>query len=152
MKLPPRFIIIDANVLACVFDPTNKLHVEFSPVKEGVERRRLTIAFGGTRYLKEIKKMPNYLRLIGQFKTANKAKSFDGQEIDQQEQRIIRATSDSKFDDQHIIAIQVVSKAPVICSLDKQAHPFFKNKNLYPKKHPLPLIYTCKKNAKACLG
>jgi len=48
--------------------------------------------------------------------------------------------------DPHLIAIVIVSRCGIICSVDEQAFPYFKNKKLYPKKFPRPSIYSGKSN------
>ena len=55
--------------------------------------------------------------------------------------------NDTDFDDEHIMAIVIVSKCRVVCTEEVRALPFFKRRQLYPKGMNPPLIYQSKRNA-----
>jgi hypothetical protein len=139
-------VIVDANTWAAVFDSSNKCHHEFRPVKEYVESTLKSLAWGGSRYAEELKKCPRYMAIHLELTKGSRAVRLSDHDIDKEEQRIIGKESDGDFDDPHIIAIQIVSKAPVICSADKRAFRFYKKKSLYPYGHKRPRIYSKKAN------
>ncbi|MEI9863488.1 MAG: hypothetical protein WDN00_02825 [Limisphaerales bacterium] len=141
-----KMVIVDANTWASVFDPNNKEHDEFSPIKKYVETKFNSMAWGGSQYVKELKKCPKYLGIHAELTKGSRAVRFDDSAIDKEEKRVAILEKSNDFDDPHIIAIQIISKAPIICSTDARAHPFFKKKELYPEGHQRPKIYSNKTN------
>lgn len=137
-----EYIIVDTNTWSPVFNNKDKNHANFKLVYEYIMDGKCVLAYGGTKYFEELEKCESYLKLHNQFKTANMARTFDADDIDAMVGKISALKCHRDLDDQHIIALQVVSKAKVICSKDVRAHKFFKDKALYPKKHRMPKIYS----------
>jgi len=139
-------VIVDASAWAVVFDANNKQHDEFSPVKKYIETNFKSLAWGGSHYAEELKKCPKYMGVHLELAKGSRAVCFDVGAIDKEEKRVAELEESKDFDDPHIIAIQIISNAPIICSTDKRAFPFFKKKALYPEGHQRPKIYSKKTN------
>lgn len=139
-------IIVDANTWSRVFDSANLEHGDFKPVLDCIGKRKATLVYGGKTYMKELKESPKYLQLHAQYRKARMAEFLDAEEVDTQEIEVRGKEDNPDFDDPHIIAIQIVSKAPVICSKDERAEKFFKKAQLYPKGHKSPKIYKRKEH------
>lgn len=139
-------IIVDANTWAMVFDVSNMRHRDFQPVKDYIESTPRSLAWGGSSYVAELRNCPRYQRIHLELMKGSRAVRFADDFIDKEETRIRSLEASIDFDDPHIIAIQVVSKAPIICSVDKRAYPYYKKKALYPRRHPMPKIYSKRAN------
>jgi hypothetical protein len=140
-------VIIDANTWGNVFDPSNRRHGAFRPVKEYVENNLKSLAWGGTHYAKELKRCPRYWGIHIELEKGKRAIRFDTCAIDDEEVRVKSLDSSIDFDDPHIIAIQIISHAPIICSCDGRAFKYFKDAKFYPKAHDRPKIYSKKSHA-----
>jgi hypothetical protein len=139
-------VIVDANTWPAVFDPSNQRHGDFRPVKDYIENNFKSLAWGGSHYVNELRNCPKYLKMHLELEKGSRAIRFDDKAIDKDEVRIKQLEDSKDFDDPHIIAIQIISKAPIICSCDKRAFDFFKKPIFYPKLHPRPKIYSKKSN------
>lgn len=139
-------VIVDTNSWASVFDSSSQRHADFRPVKEYIENNFKSLAWGGSHYVGELRKSPKYLKIHFELAKGSRAVRFDDKAIDKDEARIKKLDKSKDFDDPHIIAIQIISNAPIICSCDKRAFPYFKNPMFYPKGHLRPKIYSKKSN------
>lgn len=141
-------IIVDVNALAPVFNEKSSKHDEFRPVRDAIVKGRTLMTYGGTKYKQELARSgARYLAMLANLERASKIFLGDDALIDQQTTTVQTLEKKSKFNDHHIIAIQIVTRAEIICSEDKKAYPYFKKRDLYPKGHKLAKIYTGKKNA-----
>jgi hypothetical protein len=138
-------IIVDINTLASVFNQKSDNHIEFRPVREWILEGKGKIVFGGTKYMNELGKT-KYLKLFRNLKSANKAVHIPDEEVNKQELLISEQESDPDFDDPHIIAIAIVSKCLLVCSVDARSYPFIKNSKLYPPHISRPKIYSSSSN------
>jgi predicted nucleic acid-binding protein len=137
-----KLIIIDANTWASVFSTLSSDHAQFQKVRDGIVLKKLTLAWGGSIYRSELQRCIKYLNLHNELTKGSRAKQFLDTDVDTRAVIVSAAESDPDFDDAHIIALQIVSKAPVICTKDARAHKFIKKAVLYPKKHKRPSIYS----------
>ncbi len=139
-------VIVEANTWASVFDQKNTAHAGFAPVRKYVLSTKRSLAWGGSTYLAELKKAESYLKLYSELAKAGFAVRFCDVKVDEQEIVVSALVDDKDFDDPHIIALQIVSKVPVIVTADKRSCRFIKLKRLYPKNHPRPKIYSAARN------
>ena len=135
-------IVIDTCALAYVFDPNNKKHHEFVHVENWISKGHGFLVFGGTRYKNELYEARRYLRLIIELKKAGKAVAIQDEIVDKEEERVRKLTDGTDCDDQHIIGLLSASRCPIVCSDDKRAFKYFKNKNLYPDGMKEAKIYS----------
>lgn len=134
------------NILPSVFKQESKKHNEFEPVRHWVAEGKGHLVYGGTGYKDELKKMHKYFRIFRLLKDAGRAFEVNGIMVDDECARLLEETQGTDCNDQHIIAIFVVSRCRLFCSEDSRADKHIKNKNLYPKKHPIPMIYRNRKH------
>ncbi|OFX81514.1 MAG: hypothetical protein A2X12_00990 [Bacteroidetes bacterium GWE2_29_8] len=139
-------IVIDTNVLGSVFNDDPKCkekHSEYKPVFDWINDGIGKIVYGGTTYCKEIEY--KYLKLFSQYRTAQKAIYINDDEVDEKEKWVTEQITHPNFDDQHIVALLIVSKCRLICSNDKRAYPYFTH-NTFFNNQDKPKIYSGKRN------
>lgn len=136
-----RHLIVDTNCFAPVFNQKSKEHEKFSIVLESIEICKFAIAWGGSKYREELMNAERYLRLILEYTRAGIAHEFPIEEIDAVHDQLEAKVNDSDFDDPHIVAIQIVSRAEIIVSNDGRSYPFLKDQSLYPKNHKRARIF-----------
>lgn len=139
-------IIIDANALGDVFNSNSQLHDEFKAVRDWILNGKGKVVYGGSKYRNELRRT-KYFKLIGQLKRARKAVVVDKEKVNAEQARIEALLTHPDFDDPHLIAIVCVSRCKLICSKDKRAYRFLKDKQFYPKGHDRPKIYSQKSNS-----
>jgi hypothetical protein len=139
-------IVVDINVLPCVFNPSNQKHSEFFHVANWIKRGSGHLVFGGSKYKAELALMPRYLKLVRGLKDAGKAVSIDDLEVDKQETLVTNETKGTICDDPHIIALLGVSRCPLLCSEDSRSFQFIKMRALYPKGSPRVRVYSGARN------
>ena len=135
-------IVIDINTFASVFNPISQKHNQFKPVLEWIVCGNGKIVYGGAKYKNELKKVTKYHRILRLLKDVSKVIEINEQSVNITQERVADCLSHPDFNDQHIIAIIIESGCKLICSEDKKAHPFFKQKDLYPKHIDCPKIYS----------
>jgi len=106
------------------------------------------MVYGGSTYLKELRGMKKYLRLINILKSACKIIDCSDkmQKIDEKERFLTQQIDNPDFDDPHIVAILIVSGCKLVCSDDKRAYPYFTNSTWYDSARYVPKIYSHFKN------
>lgn len=139
-------ILLDTCTFSCVFRKDSQNHYEFKPVLDYLNSKKGKIAYGGTKYKKELRNASRYLKFIVNLERAAKVVRCDDVEVDQMMKWVSEQETDPDFDDPHLIAITIVSKLSVICTSDKRAFRFIKKKALYPKRFTRPRIYSGAKN------
>jgi hypothetical protein len=138
-------IVIDTNTLASVFVRSSAKHNEFKPVLDWIEFGRGQIVFGGTRYLQEIK---GYHKLFTELRRANKAIPVSNDRVDLETDRVGLLVQDPNFNDQHVVALLIVSGCKLICSDDKKAYPFYTHAKFFDRSRNKPRIYRGSSNQK----
>jgi hypothetical protein len=134
-------IVIDVNRIPSVFNSNARDHFEFQPILDCVRLHGAKIIYGGTKYKTELSKMPNYYGLLVEMRKAGQVYEADEQRVNMIQQQVERKTRHTRFNDQAIVAIVIVSKCRFICSSDQKSYYFFKLKSLYPSHFKLPIIY-----------
>ena len=140
-------VIIDINTFPLVFDKNSKNHNEFKPVLDWVIDGKGKIVYGGSKYNEELKRLPKYLKVLGQLNRFRKLISINSHLIDKYQEAIEKLPDSKGFNDPHLVAIAFISKCEIICSLDKKAHPYLNKKTFYPNNSPRPKIYSGIKSA-----
>lgn len=139
-------IIIDTNCFANVFERNSKNHPDFKPVLDWIVSGKGMMAFGGSKYLGELKKAKKYLRIIRLLKDQKKVLVGNQYEIDILQEKISLNFPDPDFDDPHLPAIAIITKCILICSEDMRSVRFVKNSSIYPNGFQTPSYYSSKKN------
>lgn len=134
-------IVIDTNAISDVFNQNSKQHKDFQPVRHWIVEGEGHAVYGGAKYKEELSKAHRYLRLFRLLKDARRAFEIDQGMIDTEQIRLEKETEGLACNDQHIIAIFVVSGCRLFCSHDSRADKYIRDKSLYPKGHARPSIY-----------
>lgn len=139
-------LVIDTCCLVKVFDPRNKQHDNFVPVWEWINHGRGRMIYGGTKYLAELRRVTTVLRLITELSRRGRVKILSRAGVDTIAQEVKEQVDDGNFDDEHLVAIVIVSRCHVVCTDDRRAMPYLKRKELY-KDHDMkrPKIYQRKR-------
>lgn len=136
-------MIVDANVIPCVFSSKNSKHDDFRPVLKWLLYSRAKIILGGKLYTKEIvEKQKSYVPLMLELRKFNKIHFIDNDLVNTKEEEINDKESDPDFDDPHIIALSILSRAKIICSDDSRSFKFIKKMKEYDSDCVMPKIYT----------
>ena len=142
-------VVIDMNVVNCVFNVDNQSHESFKPVKEWILNGKGKMVVGGETYFKELGKLAKFRKFYLALRKAGKVILVKPEkEIDDLELKLKDSLSHKNFDDPHIVALLIVSGCKVICSNDARAYPFFHKKEWYPKGRSIPKIYCDKSYSK----
>ena len=144
-------LVIDTCCLARVFDPKNAEHDDFIPVLEWISTGKGKMIYGGTKYKTELQSAKKYLRFLTELEKKRRLVVLKDMEIDPIAESLKLEVPDTRFDDEHIVAIVIVSKCRIVCTTDKRAIPYIKRKGFY-SKHGVrpPKIYSRKRHRNLC--
>jgi predicted nucleic acid-binding protein len=139
-------IIIDTNVFGDLKEDS-AMYPEFEPVIDWIRNGKGTkFVFGGSKYNNELKRAFKYLQFFANFQRMNKIVRVDDKRVDEREREIKKKNRRSDFNDEHLVAIVIESGCRLVCTKDKTAAPFIKDRTLYPKPSKPPKIYSGKHN------
>jgi len=143
-------LVIDPSSIPSVFNPKSKRHSDFRPVLLWITNSSGRIIYGGRKYLTELARMTHYLGIFNEFARAGKTVKLDGKKVDKLAAELKARIPDARFNDEHIVAIVVVSRCKVVCSDDKEAYPYLRRTDLYPKGMKRPRIYRHQSHGRMC--
>lgn len=135
-------LIVDTNSFSPIFNPTDADHPDFKPILDWITSGKGKIIYGGSKYKQELAQARKYLKLFTEFKKINKIVEVSDEAVDTEQRELEGRVDHRDFDDPHLVAIAIVSRCKLICSKDERAHPFIKDKMLYPDKLKPPKIYS----------
>lgn len=139
-------IVIDVNAFSMVFDVVNSEHKDFAPIKAWLESGGGFLIYGGTKYIKELTECYRHLRLVRQLRDAGIAVEIKASVVDEIERGVVKGTTGTACNDQHIIALLAASHCSILCSRDSSSFEFIKDRSLYPKGSPKVRIYCSRRN------
>jgi hypothetical protein len=139
-------IVIDANTLSCVFIDSNDDHPKFIPVHDWIIKGKGKMVIGGSKYRKEFEAVTKLNRLMAELSKINKIRDIDSKLVDSKEKELCDKVTHRDFDNQHIVAIVIISGVHLICTKEKQAIPFLTRNAFYPGRS-VPKIYSSSTNA-----
>jgi hypothetical protein len=107
------------------------------------------LIYGGEKYAKEVDfTSPTYLPLLVELERKGRMREICGHCVNRVSADLKRKIPDDPdFDDEHILALVIISKCRVVCTEEKRGLPFLKRSDLYPKGSRPPKIYGSKRNA-----
>src|SRR5271166_635466 len=114
-------LVIDPGCIPKVFDPMNREHARFTPVWEWINNGNGRMIYGGTNDLKELSRLSKYLPLIAELSRRGRLTLVSHVRVDQIGAEIEQKVNSSDLDDEHLIAIVIVSRCMVICTDDLRA-------------------------------
>lgn len=109
-----------------------------------IKEKNGKLVYGGTKYIGELKKLTQYFGTLSEYEKKGKIVIVDRKSVDDVQLKIENIIPNCN--DAHLIAILNVSGCRIVCTLDRRAHKHLKKKEFYPKKMPLPRIYSSRKN------
>ena len=141
-------LVVDANCFGSVFNSKSNQHARFAPVfKWLMTGHGGRLIYGGTKYKKEV---ASYRPLLAELERKGRLLIIPDDSVNKVAAELKRRVPHSDFDDEHIVALVVVSKCCVVCTDDKQSHRFLRRKTFYPTGMKPPKIYQSPKHAKLC--
>jgi hypothetical protein len=144
-------LIIDTCCLAKVFDRTNHQHGDFAPVLEWITEGTGRIIYGGSKYKTELEKATRFLGIIAELKQKGRAIQVPQQSADAIAEKLRNQINDSNFDDEHLVALVIVSRCRVVCTNDNAAISYLKLPTCYSDYAvKRPKIYRSKRNGNLC--
>ncbi len=119
-------IIIDANVLPCVFGKENGKHNQYKSVMNWIAKKNGKLVYGGTKYKAELSRLRGVLAVVSQLAVARKTVAVCDEAVNRLESEYATLFSKAKYDDHHLVAIAVVSGCRLVCTEDQGAHELIK--------------------------
>ena len=142
-------IVVDANVMGYVFSPSGD-EDDFGPVREWIFKRKGRLVIGGSGYMEELKRVPSSAKAISELNKCRKVVKVENGPVDELEAAVRRIVP-ADCDDPHIIALIGVSRCPLVCTQDKRAFRYLRDRSLYPWDNFSPKIYSHRQNAAVLL-
>ena len=145
-------VIVDANCFSHVFNQKDKRHEGFIPLYNWLfNGRGGGLVFGGDKYKKEVDfRTSKYRALFVELERKGRLVEVCGKCVNELSKELLRKVDNSDFDDEHILALVIVSRCRVVCTEEKKAIPFLKDSKLYSDGAEPPKIYRSKRNADLC--
>ena len=145
-------LIVDANCFSQVFDTQDKKHHSFIPVYNWLfTGHGGGLIYGGEKYKKEVDlRRSKYRPLIVELEKMGRLFEVCNKCVNEIAAELKAAVPDKNFDDEHILALVIVSRCRVVCTEDKVAISFLKDTSLYPKGVNPPVFYVSARNARLC--
>ncbi len=136
-------VVIDVNVLPCVFNPNDSSHSDFEPVLKWIDKGAGVMVVGGTRYRAEVGKLYRYAGLLKLHRDRGNVVHVCDDMVDARVEVVTAETCGTGCDDQHIIALLDVSRCQLLCSHDERSYQFVQDRILYAS----PLVVKIYKRA-----
>jgi hypothetical protein len=144
-------LVIDTCCLARVFCRHNAEHADFAPVLQWVTVGDGSMIYGGTKYKTELGRMREIVKIVVELQRAGRAIEVDKSNVDRIEAEIKTTVRNARFNDEHLVAIVIVSRCRLICTCDEAAMPYLQDRDLYSDYSVKPpKIYRYKSHAKLC--
>ena len=105
--------------------------------------------YGGTKYNDEVKGS-TYRRILLELGRKGKLRPMPDKRVDGVAAQLKIIAPEKAFDDEHLVALVVVSKCCVICTDDKRSDVYLKRPDFYPKGLKPPKIYRRQNHDSLC--
>jgi len=142
-------LVIDTCAFPCVFDENSAEHARFAPIVEWLTVGRGKIIFGGSKYKDEIRGSV-FRRILAEFDRRGKLVRVSDTKVDKLGKELKKRVPDRNFNDEHIVALVALTGCCVVCTDDKQAVPYLKRRDLYPRGVKPPKIYKRASHSSLC--
>jgi hypothetical protein len=94
--------------------------------------------YGGTKYLTELRRVVRILGLLTELKKSNRVCEIPARHVDPVEQEIIDRVDSNAYNDEHLVAIVIVTGCRVVCTRDDGAIELLKRQDLYEGREAKP--------------
>jgi hypothetical protein len=134
-----------------VFDQGNKKHQEFRPVMKWISQGKGKMIYGGQKYGTELKKAKFILPIMTELQRGGRLVHLDDSKVDTIARDVKMSVKDAAFNDEHIVAMVIVSRCAVVCTDDRLATEVLKHRSIYVQ-HKLrpPKIYRYLRHKNMC--
>jgi hypothetical protein len=144
-------LVIDACCLANVLNPADIFHPRFAPVFEWVFSGKGRMIYGGTKYKNELSRLSKYLGLVAELERKGKVVRVSDVEVDALAETLKADVGEAGFDDEHLIAIVIVSRCFIVATNDTRAKSYLKRRAFYSCRGlRRPKIYSSERNKDLC--
>jgi rRNA-processing protein FCF1 len=147
-------LIVDTNVIDVVFNPSHLQFSNFEPILTCLLKKNGKMFYGGKKFKSEIgsKIVFKFRGIFTELRNKGKLIELDERIIDAECSRLKRIEPCTRFNDEHIIACAILCSAKIICTNDRRADIYLKDRRFYPQQMQIPKIYRNKKYHKRLLN
>jgi hypothetical protein len=94
------------------------MYSDFQPVRDWIENNNCKIIYGGTDYKNHLNNHKRFLGHLTEQDRKGKTKHLNDDEVDRVTDTLKGNYTRADFDDHHIVAIVLISRCKIVCSLD----------------------------------
>ena len=124
-------LVIDADCLGRVFDSKNSQHAQFAAVWNWINDGRGRMIYGGTKYKHQLRAASKFLFIIGELEKKGRTVRLSDHDVDEVAATLKARIPDPAFDDEHLVAMVIVSRCRVVCTKDKTAISFLRRNDVF---------------------
>ena len=110
--------VIDADTFSYFYNPDSAKYSDFQPVRDWIENSSCKIVHGGTDYANHLDNNQRFLGYLMEQWHKGKTKELCRAEVDRVTSVIRGNFSGINFNDHHIVAIVLLSRCKLVCSID----------------------------------
>ena len=110
--------VIDADTFSYFCNQDSKKYRDFQPVRDWIENGNRKIVYGGTDYQNHLNNHGKFLGYLTEQDRGGKTERLDDTEVDRVTNAIRTKYTRTDFDDHHIVAIVLISRCKLVCSMD----------------------------------
>lgn len=143
-------LVIDTCCLSHVFNKKNQNHKEYLPVLRWITQGKGCLIYGGEKYSKELISAKSYLRIFAELRRQGRALKLEDAKVDEEAKLAEKRVNQKDFNDEHLVALVVVSGCRVVCTDDNAAKKYLRLASSFPKGVKRPSIYNRHSHHKLC--
>jgi hypothetical protein len=144
-------LVIDTCCLAKVFDGRNRQHFQFVPVLNWITSGKGRMIYGGTKYRIELGQARKFVGIIAELARRGKTIQIPDDAVDGIAAALKARLTDTRFDDEHLVALVIASRCFVVCTTDHVAIAYLKHRDVYSSYNVTrPKIYSSYRNRDLC--
>lgn len=133
-------IILDICVLHKLCPPSASRTASYDRIFNWLRSDKAKVCKGGTKYNEELIAARKYLPFFVELDKKRCLVKLDNDDVDGLAKRILDNEEETDLDDEHIIAMSIISNAFGVCTSDERAERFIKKSEYYPSGVSRPKI------------
>lgn len=133
-------LVIDICVLHKLIPKSANRSCSYQKIHLWLTSSRAKIAAGGSKYKKELSSASRYLPFFNELDRMRRLVNLNDKKVDELAREILAKVNNDDLNDEHIIAIVILSRAVGVCTSDVNLESFLKNCECYPKDFVRPRI------------
>lgn len=127
-------LVVDINVFHLILKKNINSPASYQEVYTWIFDKGGKIAYGGSKYKKELGKVSKYIHILKLLNDKNQIIKLSADCVDKQAQELKQIIPDERFNDEHIVSIVIVSGAKTVCTSDSCSLVYLKKNALYKKR------------------